>query len=213
MPDIISLPVYVLMNQMQDILRSFYHPTVNSFFSAEIFHININIVLLCLFLLVTISFYVGQSVLSRKWPRMFLSPWMFKGLFGIFILYSCCQLPGMHYYFKKGLAFSEKPERERTAALFGDRYLFPEKAREMLPDGCRADLETDLNVSADPGMLHHRVLSYFLYPIDIRGVQDGPKNCMIFFQKEGAAARVPEDYDVLFMYNSENLLAVKKENR
>ncbi len=72
-----------------------------------------------------------------------------------------------------------------------------------------AEFVTDMDISHDPGMLEHRSLAFFLYPVDIRNIYDANRDAWIAYQKKNAAETVPEGYQIIYQYDERNLIAVK----
>ena len=91
-----------------------------------------------------------------------------------------------------------------------DSYRFAKYCQRLLPGQHSAKLITGLDTSRDPGMLIHRKLAYFLYPIDIRNIRKEPVDSLIIFAVKDATQLVPEDFQISGKYNESSLIAVKK---
>jgi len=74
----------------------------------------------------------------------------------------------------------------------------------------KAIFETDLDINNDPGMIIHRSLAYYLYPIDIRGIHRGEPDLWIAFNKNEAIKHIPDGYKVLGILNNQNIIAIKE---
>lgn len=81
--------------------------------------------------------------------------------------------------------------------------------QEKLPGRHNAQFLSDLDISKDPGMFIHRALAYYLYPIDIRGIREGPKDSLIIFYKKEAGQHIPEGYKLIEQINEYNAVAIK----
>jgi len=77
---------------------------------------------------------------------------------------------------------------------------------------CRAEFITDLDLQEGFGMTTHRMLAYFLYPIDIRHEKPEEQiNCKVIFQKDKAMDYVGKEYKALKVFNEKNIFAVRND--
>lgn len=67
-----------------------------------------------------------------------------------------------------------------------------------------------MNLEKDPGMLTHRMLAYFLYPIDIRKIHEEDLDTILIFAKHNAKESIPDGFHAVFVFDENHLIAVKK---
>lgn len=72
-----------------------------------------------------------------------------------------------------------------------------------------AELSTDLDLSRDPGMIMHRCLAFYLYPVDLRHVRAQEADTWIAFEKANAREHVPDGFKIIAELDSANLIAIK----
>lgn len=117
----------------------------------------------------------------------------------------------LKYAHKELRTFSGKSTEEKYASVIGGKtFIFAQYCKAVLSGAHNAEFMTDMDLSQDPGMLTHRMLAYYLYPIDIRKIRGGSSDSLIIFAKRNAVKNVPEDFEILAVYNNENVIAVKK---
>jgi len=115
----------------------------------------------------------------------------------------------MHYLLIRRPVF-RLTTAQKYSLMVGPIFHYPIMARQILPQGRRytCQLMTDIDTYRDPGMLKHRMLSYFLYPVDLRQIRREPVNCVFAFQKEDAVHCVPGNYEIIKQWDDRHLLAV-----
>ncbi len=75
----------------------------------------------------------------------------------------------------------------------------------------RAKFISDMDINRDPYMLMHRMMAYYLYPIDIRHVHPGEPEYLLFFLKKDPEQAVPADYEIIARQGTNFLIARKKQ--
>jgi hypothetical protein len=108
--------------------------------------------------------------------------------------------------------YSGKTADQKYSEILKAIYFLPKQTKALLPGYHKAILITDLDLTKDPGMLYHRQLAYFLYPIDIRDIHrhEIPDLILIFFKRD-AISHIPNGYTPYHIFNTENLIAVKQK--
>lgn len=107
--------------------------------------------------------------------------------------------------------FSKKTEIEQFHGTKLQQSLIMADFCNKLTSGPhKAIFETDLDTTRDPGMMLHRSLAYYLYPIDIRGIHQGNPDLWIAFNKNEAIKYVPDGYKILGILDNRNMIAIKE---
>ncbi len=88
---------------------------------------------------------------------------------------------------------------------------FAQKTKLLAPGPRNAKFITDWDLNKSPFMFYHRVLAYFLYPIDIRNVRKEPIDTIVVFNKKNPLEVVPDNFEVLKVLGKKGLIAVKKD--
>lgn len=101
-------------------------------------------------------------------------------------------------------------QQDKYRKLYTENYDFAMACRQALPGRHKAALITDMDITSDPGMLHHRILAYFLYPIDIRDILPGETDCLVIFKKPDAVNEVPPGFEIVKIYDKTSLIAFKR---
>jgi len=131
----------------------------------------------------------------------------------VYVLTLFCQVGGQIRYLMKHRAFLARTTDQKYNSLAGEYFRGPVWAQQLLPPGRRytCQLLTDMDISQDPGMLKHRMLSYFFYPVDLRNVHGQEPNCIFAFDKDKAASHVPPEYVIIKKWDDRHLLAILKD--
>jgi len=107
-------------------------------------------------------------------------------------------------------SFSNKTEGAKIGmTTIGKPFRIASFYKSQIQGPLNTAFTTDLDLSKDPGMLMHRSLAFYLYPIDIRQIRNGKTDSWIAFEKENAAQFVPEGYTIAVQYDPKNLIAVR----
>ena len=100
---------------------------------------------------------------------------------------------------------------ERLPSRFRKPYQFAMLCHRYFPGQHTGEFITDFDLTKDPDMVTHRILAYYLYPvIDIRDRRAPLYDCVVIFKKKQPRAYVPEGFEVLFEFDQESLLAVRR---
>ena len=100
---------------------------------------------------------------------------------------------------------------QRLPSSFLKPYRFAMLCHRYFSGRHTGDLVTDIDLTTDPDMFTHRILAYYLYPaIDIRVHREPLYDCVVIFKKKQPRAYVPEGFEVLFEFDQESLLAVRR---
>ena len=74
----------------------------------------------------------------------------------------------------------------------------------------KAQLASDRDLTQDPGLLERNIMGFFLYPVDIAGTTPRPHDAWVAFYKRDAVRHVPPGFVVVYQFDAENLIAVRK---
>ena len=130
----------------------------------------------------------------------------------LFSLTLFLQTLGLGSFFKNEFKhFHHQSLFQRNALLLNETYFFTEACRKKFPGYHRAQLVTDMDMTRAPEMYLHRVISYHLYPIDLRSRQDVPIEAIVAFHKSHARDFLPENFQILVYWDDNNLLAIRKD--
>lgn len=106
--------------------------------------------------------------------------------------------------------YSNKSLHEKNRDIIGGpAYELAQYCKFYLPGYHSTQIITDMDMSVDPGMLRHRQLAYYLYPIDIRGIRGEAPDSVFIFLKDNAINYIPKGYRLLHALDSRNIIAVK----
>jgi hypothetical protein len=95
----------------------------------------------------------------------------------------------------------------------GAVYNLAKASKRLIQPTAHAELITDLDLRQDPGMIYHRALSYFLYPIDLRGIRAKPADTLIIFLKKDPHLFVKEGFSVKEQLSPKTIIAIKENDR
>lgn len=102
------------------------------------------------------------------------------------------------------------PFRSHRPQFFTNADDIAQLCKNVLPGKHNAYFKTDIDLSTDPGMLFHRALAYYLYPIDIRNTRKDTKDSLIVFQKHNPKSELTDDWQLLTIIDNKSLLAIRK---
>jgi 2'-5' RNA ligase len=199
-----------LRDVLSKILTTAYVPHINSFDSLYIAGTNVYTLLYLIFFLSLLLRLLADKIFKKQY-QSFISI-LSSTLFFIYTLTTISLTINWAIHSKNvfkavsGLTIEEK----YAQFIGGGVYIFSKHCQSLLPGYHSAELISDMDFSRDPGMLTHRMLAYFLYPIDIRGIHKKEPEVMIFFAKDNAEKNVPENFRTLFKFNEQYLIALKK---
>jgi len=175
------------------------------------YSISFNLYIYCIFL-----FSIFISILIYKFvaKNLKISPQqvMFYVSCILFVIVTLNQLFNFHFYYKfERNLFSGKSLQEKNLRLnYGLAYTYSSFCHHYIKGYQNAQLITDVNINKDPGMLDHRMIAYYLYPIDIRNVRKKQPDYILFYMKNEAREHVPDEFEIIAEINDENLIAKRK---
>jgi hypothetical protein len=191
-----------------------YLPNHNIFPAGYLFNINIEVLFYDILIFCS---YVAYIVTKRRkdfQEKGGFFPIFYPVLISVFCVYTLFQtagqlrLWGSCYHFLHG-----KPSEQKGIEFYGPPFQFAAECRRLLPGAHIGLLLTDMDITIDPGMLTQRILAYFLYPIDIRGIHAGTPDCLILYNKKNAAKNIPPGYVLLKKIDDDKLIAVKENKQ
>jgi hypothetical protein len=103
-----------------------------------------------------------------------------------------------------------KTTEEKLQQQSGGIFYHAQWIKQHIQEPASARLISSLDFSRDPGMRSHRLLAFFLYPIDIREVRKEPEEYIIFFHAKNPQSNVPEGYEIIAIYDENNMIAGRK---
>ena len=166
------------------------------------------------FLLAFVFLYPVRKVLENKAfkKKQAVSSMLVSLVFTAYIFVTMAQTISFFRFTKKELRiFSWKSTDEKYAKALKHIYLLPKYTKAHLPGLHRAKFISDLDIKKNPEALVHRMLAYFLYPVDIRGIHgDEPFDTVLIFFKKNAVNYIPEGYQLHHTFNDENIIAIRK---
>jgi len=193
----------------KELTDSLFIPHANSFRLGTVAGIN---VYAYLYLSLLLSFLLLTYCQKKRFIKTNSKTILFNISMTLFVVTLIFQTIGQAKVFSKEFkTFHNKSLTERNAAFLGNDYLFLKLCRDRFQGYHRAELVTDMDMTRDPGMYLHRMISYHLYPIDLRVRKDVPIDAIIAFHKKNARESVPQNFRVLVFGDQENLLAVRED--
>ncbi len=175
------------------------------------FTLNFNIYIYFVLFFSTAIAFIFQKTIVRNLEFTF-QQFIFCIISVLFTLVSMNQLFNFQYYFKfEQQLFGNKSLREKNSNLYeGIVYRYSIFCHNFINGAQNAQLITDLDLNREPGMLDHRMLAYYLYPIDIRNVRRKAPDYLLFFMKRNASDHVPDNFKIIAVINKDNLIAKRK---
>src|SRR3989338_2900930 len=191
-------------------LNGFYIPNYNFCPVGKIAGWNI---MLCVYILIFLSaatFVILKVIFWKSRGDFQLAPTLKHLMFLFLVLVIAFQTINQAKYFvAMHQEYHGKTIEERRQPLLREISRFAQYCQEKLPGRHNAQFLSDLDISNDPGMFIHRALAYYLYPIDIQGIRQGPKDSLIIFHKKITAQHIPEGYKLLGQINEYNAVAIR----
>jgi len=194
-----------------------YLPNHNAFGSGKIIGINI-FVFYYIFLLITIlvattyfRFFTDQKSARQQPPLAHIVTTV--GIIGLLFLISVQQIRRTEHFISEKIKVSGKSTDDKIVSLFGWKYQFPKVCQKMLGKHYQGKFIFDFDISKDPYMFYHRILSYYLYPkLSMRFDNNSPNDCIILYLNKNGLDKVPENYKVIFTAkNSQYILAIREK--
>jgi len=129
------------------------------------------------------------------------------------VMVICLQTTNVYHKFvDKSRSYFNSNKRPFLPSGYYNSYHFARFCQAHLPGKHKGKFITDLNINKEPAMLIHRVLAYYIYPIDIRDIHKTSQvDCLIIFESKNPYAHVPHDFVVKAVFDDHSLLAVRKE--
>ena len=129
------------------------------------------------------------------------------------VILSGLQFLGRWAYFAPPLrAMAGHSLTEKNTVLGGKAFAYAQWSRQIMPSACRAYFMTDLDTSQDPGMLSHRKLALYLYPIHIR--HETPLedcDCLVVYSMPSFDVRPFQDDFQFYRFSPDSVLGVRKK--
>lgn len=130
----------------------------------------------------------------------------------VFVFSLCIQTIGQWPYivsqFKRLTGRAEEQRVSDKNILNINRFI--RFCQEHIKGRHAAQLITDINIEQQPGDYYYRYIAVSLYPIDVRGIRGEPQDVLVIFDKSDPYNSVPNDYQVLAVYDQRSLLAVRR---
>ena len=191
-----------------ELLLLFYLPHHNNCYSGIIFHTPLYLIIYIglLLFLILIQLCSSCKILKGSTKNMIIT-----GLFFYFFIIISFQTTNQFFYFAKDIKNNQnKNLPNRLAKPERTIYFFAESVKHTLPQKSSAELITDMDINKEPGMYYHRLLSYYLYPVDIRRIRKQPLDYLILFEKNDAPQHVLRNYKTLVQLSPTSLIAQKE---
>ena len=204
------------MDILSRIFSRLYVPRVNILMTVKTMNINVNIFIYLILFLSILYVKAFELLIFRKERKQNVRPYLSMVLatcFCIFFLVNILQMGPLVKFFKKDIRlFSGKPLHEKHMKItHGFTSVYARMSKEVLPGFHSAAFVSDIDIHKSPGMLIHRMLAYYLYPIDMRQMRKEPIDCMVLFHKKNAEEYIPDDFEILRVLDNKNIIAIKKE--
>jgi hypothetical protein len=188
-----------------------YRPQVNSFWPPVLFGQNLQFLFYLIIFMTSAGIYLAGRRKGSVLGKINFRQIILTATLIMFTLVTAMQTMGLLSFFYVWKASqAQATEVEHYRLVNKDAYDFAMICRQALPGRHKAKFISGLDLQEMNSMLVHRILAYFLYPIDIREIFPGDNDCLIVFQEENPLIAVPKDYRVIKIYNGKNLIAVKK---
>lgn len=197
------------------LLKSFYRPGYNLIPAGYLYEINIMTLIYLVIVLTILNLYLINFLIfkfnkkSKPLKNSFedIKKIIIISLIVIIFLQTINQI---NYSIKEFNTFKNLPFHSHRPQFFTDAAQIAQLYKKNLPGKHNAYFKTDLNMSADPGMLFHRALAYYLYPIDIRNTRNDSKDSLIVFQKNDPMSELTDDWQLLAIIDDKSLVAIRK---
>ncbi len=180
------------------------HCVADNCFTGQVGGVGVNAYIYLILLLSICGVYLF------KHPRAVFAVKVTSGI--VLVLALILQLSGRLIYFNKEYPYyTSQNINQRYLPYLRPLYRFAEDCRHRLPGKHQGTFLTGMDMSQEvPGKFIYEVLSYYLYPIDIRDVREEDKDCLVVFAKDNPSKNVPKGYRII-LKEKNNLLAIKQK--
>lgn len=198
------------------LIKTSYREHQNIMLYGEFNHIPLPIFIYLAVLISSIILLLLNRILHANKPEnysldSFRSCFLFSALVAFTFLISIQTISITNAWIRYLERFSQKTEIEKFSGAETQKSLImAEFCKNLVSGRHKAIFTTDLDITQDPGMILHRSLAFYLYPIDIRGIHQDEPDLWIAFDKREAVKYLPEGYTVIGILNDRNLIAKKK---
>jgi len=218
---LVTILSFILQIPLSHILRDcyfkfFFSYYVNGFFLGFIGPTRLSVyifiwILLSVTLTALIKFLFKHSGHILKTPPLLKSASMIALIIFITLTYFQGIQHAQIFIFHK-YPLLNKPVHEKSLALHGPAYIFSERCKQKLSGNHKGKFLTDIDITRTPGMGMHRTISYFLYPrVDIRIDTEKKADCLVIYQKKHPEEFVPENFNIIFRFGKNSLLAIEEK--
>ena len=124
----------------------------------------------------------------------------------ILVFQTVCQI---QYFIKTINKFQNKKLKQKYEVIYNiDSFKFVQYCRRHLSGNYQGQLITDHD---SPETIDSYLIMYYLYPVVDFRQKKNLKKCLVVFNKKDPFSVIPDDYDIIAVYNPKSLLAVQKE--
>ncbi len=163
----------------------YYRPHANIFYSAPIFGIHTYSYLYVILAAGVLIVKFLSDMFLEFFGKVSISRIILNVSVALFICVMALQITAHFSYFQREWRlFDGKTIEQKNAIISGEVYSFANFCKKHIEQDASVELVTDLDLSRDPGMLNHRQLAYYLYPIDLRGIRKKENKYQILFNKK-----------------------------
>jgi len=209
-----AIPIYKLITSL---MKDLYLPHHNAFGIGKFIFINVlaffyKFLLLTIFVAITyFTFFVDQKTKRQNISLSHIVTTI--GIIGLLFLASVQQIQRFEYFISEKRKVSGKSTDEKLASLFGWKYKFPKICQIMVNESHQGEFIFDFDLSKDPYMFYHRLMSYHLYPkLSMRFNNHSPKDYLFLYLNKSALDRVPENYKIIVTArNAHYILAIREK--
>lgn len=194
---------------LQEVSMIMYRPNYNTFYYPDFKGISLTaLTSLVILAAALVSFFLDRR--NRGKGHGFFRTFLPSAAVTVMIIYTIFQSVGAADYFCSWNMFMNNRSLDKKyELLYPEEYPFAMACRNFIPGIHKAKFVTDLNIEQETSMGSHRLLAYFLLPIDIRDVFPGDPDCVVVFKKKNPQEAVPVGFRIVMFYNNDSLLAVK----
>ena len=191
----------------------FYHPHYNGFPAGKINGISINAYV---YLLIIISagtvYFLNRLIIKIGKAKNSVS---FLFILRICAFVACIltvvlqTIQQEKYFGSLRRQYTNKTTEEKNEYYFGDTYRFAMFCRGLVKGRHGAQLRTDFDPSKT---LEPHALAYYLYPaLNVAFKDTGSIYYLVVFEKANPFDDVPDNFQIIGIFDPHNLLAVKKQ--
>lgn len=194
---------YVLKTSVGDLLNTIflgsYLPHVNIFVPIGLNGQNIFFYYYLTALITVVLLVLANFILKKKFSDVVV-----LALGCTFALVCLVESVGLGKEFvKETKYFAGKTLEEKHRMILGpEATQFQKQLHEGYFRAFPAEFRTDMDLTRDPGMITHRKLAYYLFPIDIRGVHGDDYAALITYYKGNIPKDILEEYDIASKYQN-----------